>query len=227
MEDFARNTPGGMTEEAWILAGLKAATGTILDATYTREDGAEHHVGKLLIDARWGQTNPLVKEFCRRHPAAGTRLMAAQGYGSGTRRPPLRTLPAKPGMLDGTVWRILPPTDGDRWVTIDTNACKTLCASRLALPLGTAGGIELFGVDPREHALFADHCISEYPEEIAAGGLVYEIWNWPLPHSDNHWWDCLVGSLVAAMILGCRLAEWGTKPKGPRRRAGEPNVRYL
>jgi hypothetical protein len=140
---------------------------------------------------------------------ARTRLMAAQGYGSGTRKPPLRTLPKKPGMQDGLLWRILPPADGDRWVTIDTNAAKSVVASRLALPLGTPGGIELFGVDPREHAMLADHCIAEAPLEITAAGLTYDVWEWLLPHSDNHLWDCLVGALIAAMTLGCRLAEWG------------------
>jgi hypothetical protein len=213
MDDLAR-AAGGMSEEAWILAGLQRLTEQILGAVFIREDGAEHRVGQLLIDARWGQTNPLVKQFCRRHPANGTRVMAAQGYGSGTRKPPLRTLPLKPGTMDGTFWRILPPTSGDRWVTIDTNASKTLLASRLALPLGTAGGIELFGIDPREHTLFADHCTAEAPEEITAGGLTYEVWDWLLPHQDNHWWDCLVGAMVAAMKLGCYPEELA----GQRRR---------
>ncbi len=205
----------GLAEEARILASLNKLSEKLLGTLYRREDGAEFRVGQLLVDARWGQTNALVKQFCRRHQA-GARVMAAQGYGSGTRKPPLRTLPRKPGMRDGVIWRILPPTNGDRWVTIDANACKTLVASRLTLPLGTPGGIELFGVDPREHSMFADHCVSEVPEEITAGGLTYDIWDWPLPHSDNHYWDCLVGSMVGGMMLGCRLEEWGGVKKKMR-----------
>jgi len=212
MDDTA-GRQGGLTEEAWILAGLRELATGLLQSSYRREDGATLAIGQLLVDARWGQHNELVKSFCRRSVHGG-RLMAAQGYGSGTRKPPLRTLPLKPGTRDGNVWRILPATAGDRWVTIDANAAKSLLARRLAMPLGTPGGIELWGVHPGEHALFADHCVSETPQEISAGGLTYEVWDWPLPHADNHYWDCLVGSMVAGMMLGARVAEWGAiRPK--------------
>jgi len=188
MDDLATQQ-GGLTEEARLLAGLQTLTDALLAGVYRREDGAEMAIGQILIDARWGQQNELVKQFCRRQTHGG-RVLAAQGYGSGTRKPPLRTLPLKPGTRDGTYWRIAPPTAGNRWVTIDANAAKTLCANRLAMPLGTYGGIDLFGTEPQEHALFADHCVSEAPEEITATGLTYEVWNWLLPHLDNHYWDC-------------------------------------
>jgi hypothetical protein len=217
-----------MSMDAWLHAGLEALTNTLLAATFIREDDAEFHIGKLLIDARWGEANALVKQFCRRHPQAGRTVWAAQGYGSGSiRKPPLHTLPPKEGMIDGRVWRILPPTDGNRWVTIDTNACKSLVAARLAMPVATAGGIELFGSEPREHALFADHCISEAPQEITAAGLTYDAWEWLMPHADNHWWDCLVGSMVGALSAGCHVPEWGKPRRAPQRSPTAPRVQYL
>lgn len=211
----------GSTEDAWIQAGLRTLADAILGMTYRREDGAEMKVGMLLVDARWGEKNQLVKEFCRRHEQAGVRIMSSQGYGSGGVKPPLRLLTLKPGTREGAWWRIAPPVAGDRWVTIDTNQVKSFVLSRLLLPLATPGGLDLFGVDPREHSLFADHCVSEAPEPVSTRDITIDVWKWLLPHSDNHYWDCLCGCAVGASILGCRLPEWGEMTKRKRIRLSE------
>jgi phage terminase large subunit GpA-like protein len=211
-----------MTEDAWLLAGLTRLTDDLLAANFKREDGAEMHVGRLLIDARWGEKNALVKQFCRRHAQAGTRLLAAQGLGIGPAQKTFDEYRPEPGTRMGHGWRVAPPKEGDRWVTVDTNLCKSLTASRLALPLGTPGGIELFSVaDLRMHALFADHCVAEAPVETTAKGRTRDVWEWTLPHNDNHWWDCLVGSLVAALMLGCQVPEWGEAKRTGLRKPGE------
>jgi hypothetical protein len=197
----------GSTDDAWIAAGLVALFNAILGAKFVREDGSEMQVGKLLVDTHWGDKNILVKQVCRRHPQYPVRLFPAQGYGSSALRPELNALPLKDGTQRGLQWRVAPPQPGgDRWVTISTNWWKTMVANRLAMPLSTAGGIELFGLDPREHSLFADHCVAERPVPILAkGGEQRTLWDWPLPRPDNHWWDCLVGCAVGASMLGCQV----------------------
>lgn len=200
----------GTTEDAWILAGLTALTNSIVGASFIREDGAQMRIGQLLIDAKWGEKNELVKKFCRRHPQAGTVVWASQGYGIGPAQKDFSEYKPEPGTRHGYGWRIAPPKAGDRWVTIDTNTMKSFVAARLALPLGTPGGIDLFGLDPREHALFADHCVSEAPVEMTAKRGIgqmrtKDVWEWLMPHNDNHWWDCLVGCAVGASMLGCAI----------------------
>jgi hypothetical protein len=204
-------------EDAWIKHGIKTLTDAILSMRLRREDSAEVRIGMTLIDARWGEKSELVKEFVRRHADSGTRLMAAMGMGIGPAQKTFAEYNPEPGTRTGLAWRIAPPKQGcDRWVSIDTNWWKSLVAGRLALPSGTAGGIDLFGVDPREHALFADHCVSEAPVETTAKGRTRDVWEWLLPHSDNHYWDCLVGCAVGASMLGCRIAEFQDK-KQPKR----------
>jgi len=221
----------GTTEDAWILAGLTALTNAIYGMTFMREDGAEMHVHMVLIDAKWGEKNELVKQFCRRHPQAGTRLLASQGLGIGPAQKDFSEYRPEPGTRTGYGWRIAPPkVGGDRWITIDTNTMKSHVANRLALPLGTPGGIELFGLDPRDHALFADHCVSEAPMEMTAKRGIGQmrtktVWEWPLPHTDNHWWDCLVGTAAAASMLGCRIP--GIEKRARKRRMSAAELAAL
>lgn len=134
MADVLRKaTKAETNEDAWILAGLQAIVDKLLGLTFTREDGAELKIGMLLVDARWGEKNALVKQFCRRHPQANTRMMAAQGIGIGPAQKSFDEYNPEPGTRQGMGWRIAPPKAGDRWVTIDVNLIKSFTAGRLAL----------------------------------------------------------------------------------------------
>ena len=181
-------------------------------------------VGMTLIDAKWGEKNQLIKQFCRRHHEFGVRLMPAQGYGIGPAQKAFDEYKPEPGTRTGLAWRIGKPIGGDRWVTVDVNWWKSCVAAHLALPVNTPGGIELFGVDPRDHALWADHCISEAPVETTAKGRTRDVWEWLMPRSDNHYWDNLVGCAVGASMLGAQFPEVegkSYKPRGKRKTAQE------
>lgn len=205
-------------EDSWILRGLTDATGFLLGREFKREDGAVFRVGRLLIDCKWGQKAELVKAFCRRHSQAGSVVMAAQGLGIGAASKPFEFYRPEPGAQAGLHWRIPPPKDGSRWVTIDTNWWKSLAGSRLALPVGTPGGWELFGRDPRTHALFADHCTAEEPVEVTARDRTVDEWKWKPGRPDNHWWDALVGSAVAGSMLGATVDGVEVVSPGQRKR---------
>jgi hypothetical protein len=213
----------GMTEDAWILASLETLVTQLLTRTFMREDGFAMRIGKLLIDAKWGEKNKLVKSFVRRHPQANTIVFAAQGLGIGASSKPFYEYRPEAGAQMGLNWRIPPAQAGDRWVTIDTNWWKSFMAARLFMPVGTPGGWELFGDDPATHQLFADHCVAEEPIEVTAKGRTVDEWKWKPGRPDNHWLDCLVGSAVAGSMLGAA-PEGMEKPKPAPRPQPQPQT---
>jgi hypothetical protein len=219
-------TPG-LVEDAWILAGLKALVDDLLARGYRREDGAEMRIAKLYVDCKWGEKNRLVKAFCARHPQAGRTVWAAQGLGIGAASKPFDEYKPETGAEVGLHWRIGPAKDGYRWVTIDTNWWSSFAAGRLLMPAGTPGGWDLFGTSPRQHALFADHCVAEEPVEVTAKGRTVDEWKWKAGRPDNHYWDCLRGLAAAASKDGARPAgsELWTPPRRGRRKPPPP--RYL
>lgn len=205
---FAQNNPirsmsdahPGLVEDAWITAGLTAVVDGLLSRRFAREDGGTLAIGKLLVDVKWGEKNRLLKEFCRRHAAYPNVLFPAQGIGLGATSRPLDEYKPEPGAEVGLHWRIPPARGGDRWCTIDANWWKTFAATRLSAPPGTPGAWMLFGRDPAEHCLFVDHCCAERPDEITGRGRTVVVWS-QVPGQDNHYWDCLVNTAVAANIL--------------------------
>ncbi len=194
----------GATEDAWILAGLTSLCDSLLRSQYRREDGALLRIGRLLVDAKWGQKTELVKQFCRRHPQGGSIVLPSIGLGLGPTRKMFSDYRPETGATIGLNWRLSTQTDGHRMVTIDVNWWKTFTATRLGMSLGALGGWELFGRLPKEHSLFADHCVSEEPKTLLHKESKRErtVWEWKPGRPDNHWWDCLVGSAVAASMLG-------------------------
>jgi hypothetical protein len=89
-------------------------------------------------------------------------------------------------------------------VTFDADFGKSQVAQRLAVPLGTPGGFDLFGRDPRQHALLSEHCTAERSVQLTRGEARKESWELR-PNRDNHWWDNLVQCLIAGMLAGIAL----------------------
>jgi hypothetical protein len=217
-----------LTEDAWLLAGLRVLTDDLLGRSFRREDGATLRIGRLLIDAKWGQKTELVKQFCRRHPQGGSIVLPAMGIGLGPTRRSFSEYRKEPGAVIGVNWRLAVQTGGDRVLSIDTNWWKTFAATRLAMPTGTPGGWEMFGDNPKLHALFADHCVSEEPKTIIhkETGRERTIWEWKPGRPDNHYWDCMVGSAVAGSMLGATVPGVEAQPQR-RRPADRPTLEQL
>jgi hypothetical protein len=112
-----------------------------------------------------------------------------------------RTLTDKqppPGERQGPNWRTS-TIERVKHLQWDTNAWKTMTAGRLKLPATDATAITIHSGKP--HDLLADHLASEYPTRAISKERACDLWSLT-PGRDNHWWDGLVGSAVAASFIG-------------------------
>jgi hypothetical protein len=73
-----------------------------------------------------------------------------------------------------------------------------------------------------EHDLLFDHLTNEYPVRTeSARGRTVDEWKLSGTRFENHWWDCMVGSAVAASISGVSPAATETGGRA-RRKASLP-----
>ena len=88
----------------------------------------------------------------------------------------------------------------------DVNYWKTFLMRRFEVPRGDAGSFTLHAGGPRLHQMIADQLTSEVPREMEDIGTGNRVIEWTNPrHNDNHFFDCLVGCVVGASMLGCSL----------------------
>jgi len=205
-----------------IVAGLVELIGELLGRQFEREDGQQMQIGLLLVDSGY---KPDVVHEAIRLSGQLARARPSLGRPVGASHRPIAEYTYKPGDRRGHFLglfrrqgRILPI------VEFDANYYKSLLRNGLAAGIGESGGINLYGGDPGVHRLLAEHCTAEYPVVTQGQGRKLEEWKLR-PNRENHWWDCLVGSAVAASILGCKLAaDVQQIPKAKRRRK---RVSYL
>jgi hypothetical protein len=84
--------------------------------------------------------------------------------------------------------------------------------------MGDRGCLSLFGTNAETHRMFAEHLTSEYFIKTEARGRNVDEWKQRPEQPDNHWFDCLVGSAVAASIQGCILPGTDLQVTTSRRR---------
>ena len=215
---LGRAAPGAGLEGS-IYAGLEKLTGDYLARKWRRDDGAELQIERCLIDANWGQSTDVVYQFCRQS-AHSAIVMPSHGRYVGASSVPFSEYKRKRGERVGHHWRI-PNTQGRRQVRhvlIDTNYWKSFIHARLAVAMGDAGCLSLFGRKSAEHQLLAEHLTAEYRVRTEARGRVVDEWKLRAGGPDNHWLDCLVGCAVAASIQGAILPGTDAKAPPARRR---------
>ncbi|MBN8603500.1 MAG: phage terminase large subunit family protein, partial [Planctomycetes bacterium] len=113
----------------------------------------------------------------------------------------------RPGDRVGLNWRI-PNVHGKRairHVVYDANWWKSFINARLRVSMGDRGCLSLFGTNAETHRMLAEHLTSEYFVKTEARGRSVDEWKQRPEQPDNHWFDCLVGSAVAASMQGCLL----------------------
>jgi hypothetical protein len=87
-------------------------------------------------------------------------------------------------------------------VVYDTNWWKSFINARLRVSMGDRGCLSLFGTNTETHRMLAEHLTSEYFVKTEARGRAVDEWKQRPEQPDNHWFDCLVGSAVAASMQG-------------------------
>ncbi|MCX7806211.1 MAG: phage terminase large subunit family protein, partial [Planctomycetota bacterium] len=210
--------------EGAIYAGLEAVAESCMGREWRRDDGAAMRIGLCMIDANWGTSTDVVYQFCRQSAHAAV-LLPSHGRFVGAASRPFREYSKRPGDRLGLNWYI-PGVQGKRairHVTFDSNWWKSFVHARLAVAMGDKGCLSLFGRNPEEHRLLADHLTSEYRVKTEGRGRVVDEWRLRPEASDNHWLDCLVGCAVAASVQGAILPGTDERPapKGSRVRLSE------
>jgi hypothetical protein len=156
-----------------------------------------------LIDANWGQSTDLVYQFCRQSKHAAVTI-PSHGRFVGASSLPFSEYRRRPGDRVGLNWRI-PNVHGKRairHVVYDTNWWKSFINTRLRVSMGDRGCLSLFGTNAETHRMLGEHLTSEYFIKTEARGRSVDEWKQRPEQPDNHWFDCLVGSAVAASMQG-------------------------
>ncbi len=192
--------------EGQIYHGLENLTRQLMGRTFRREDGAELHIDRCVIDANWGQSTDVVYQFCRQSEFSA-RILPSHGRYVGASSMPFSEYRRKRGDRVGHHWRI-PNVQGrrqTRYVLIDTNYWKSFVQQRLGVAMGDPGCLSLFGHEEKDQQLLADHLTAEFRVKTIARGRAVDEWKLRASKPDNHWLDCLVGCAVAASIQGATL----------------------
>jgi hypothetical protein len=194
---------GASSLEGAIHAGLTAITEAILGRTYLRDDGVEMKVGICLIDSAWGSQTDTVYNFCRQNKYSG-HVYPSRGLFIKPDGVPLTRAKKKKQERIGHNWRMSPAPNNPRLrlVQYDANYFKSFVHERLKTMAGEPGCLSLFGGNPKQHGVIAEHIVAERARRVvsATRGAV-DVWS-QIPGRDNHYLDCLAGNCVGASILG-------------------------
>lgn len=191
----------GFSEPQLVFAGLRALTAELLEKTYTRQDiGDPVRIELCMVDAGW-QTDA-VHQFCRQSQHAAI-LLPSQGYATTSNTRAMDDWTGRPNERVGRCWRMSAPAAGrGKALLFDPDFWKSHVADRLLTPPGGAGCLQLFGDNPAAHQMFADHCTAEYATRIQARGREFDKWSVRPDHRENHLFDAVVGTAVAASVQG-------------------------
>jgi len=194
-----------------VVSGLVQLLDDLNARDWRRDDGAAMKIDRILIDAGYATTT--VYQACRR--LGSPAMLPSKGVGITASKKPMIALKRKKGELIGDAWMI-PSVKGTRelrHVVIDTNTWKTNAQARLGIPVGDPGAISLFGSKAGGHRLLSEHLAAEYSIKTEGQGRTVHEWKLPTNRPDNHWLDCLVGSMVGASMMGARLPGQATAAK--------------
>lgn len=196
--------PGTGLEGA-IYAALRDLTGDLLSRPWRREDGAELHIERALIDSGWGRSTDVIFQFCRESTYAAV-LFPSKGQGITAAQRPFSEYRRNQGDKIGFNWMIpnVRKKRSIRYILYDTNFWKSFFRERLLTAPGDPGSLTVYGSDEEHHRNLAEQLSSEISEPTAGRGRRVDIWKM-IPGRDNHWLDCIVGNQVAASERGCSL----------------------
>lgn len=203
-------------ETQWT-EGLSALVGQLAGHEWQRMDGTTLRLGRLIIDANYGESTKAVKRFCLTSPHSAI-LQAAHGKGIKAGDSPMGQWPVQQGERRGHNWMLRPDKEakGLRHLLIDTNYWKSFVHKRLKMLPSSRGSLSLWGNDPRTHEMLADQLTAEFPVHTAGRQRELDEWTIKPGNPDNHLFDCLVGCAVGASMLGSIVSS--NMAQAPRKR---------
>lgn len=211
--------------EAALYNGASNLFFDMFSREYLREDGVEIPLKRLLIDANWGQSTDIIYK-CVADSDYRNYITPAHGQYLGASSKPWGERKFNKGDFVGNHW--LSPNKAERHkirhVVFDSNFWKSAFFARITAHPGDVGRLTIDGAAD-EHTLFAQHLSAEYAVPTEARGRRVDEWKLREAHyTDNHWFDCAVGSCVAASMCGAKLPVVGEPMQVQRRkRIGEYN----
>lgn len=222
----------GETER--LYAGLTALTDQVLGRTYLRETNAEPvKIERCLIDAGWKPET--IYKFIRESKHASV-MYPSKGIGRSNTAAGVAAWKPRAGERVGFHWRLtLTETGRGRQVQFDSDEWKTALFDRLTTSPGGRGRLTLFTHEPNkltaDHEMLGQHCAAEtaQPYTLPLRGQTFEKWSERPNHPDNHLFDCLTGTLVAASVQGLIWSPSGsaTKPLPQKSSVGGPKLSEL
>jgi len=200
----------GMGRSGRIYQGLTDLAAMYLGREYTRDDGAIMRISRCHIDANWGPETPVVYRFCRQSAYANI-LTPCHGRGIVASQMPMSSRKSDSGEKPGLEWYISSNKNkrGVRFCAYDVNFWKTFVAQRLKTAQGDPGALTIYGSKPHQHETITGHICAEYFTPTSGQGRRVDVWQLRPQHPDNHWWDCIVGTAVAASVDGVTLEAIG------------------
>lgn len=165
---------------------------------FKRPDGAEIKIARVLVDARFRPADVEAGIIA----SAATNATPSFGVGIRAKDVPLKLRKNWKG-THGHHWIVQKPQDRTLLsVFIDTNYWKSQTYNALAVNAGHPHAVYLYKAPISKHSCLADHLTAERAVRVEARGRSIDEWELEKQGRDNHWLDCLVGSMVAASVSG-------------------------
>lgn len=206
----------GVSEESRIYEGLTSLANEILGTTYVRADGLGMRIERMLVDS--GAWTDTIYKWCR-ETNWRDRVTPSKGRSVGAAKVPMSEYKPREGERVGHNWVMTTIGRGSiaaRLIQPDTYYWKTQLYRKIKAGRADKGTLTLFGKS-HEHPTLAAHCTAEIAKQTFGNGR--SLWEWiAKPNKDNHWWDCLVGNLVAASLQGVVLEAAQAKPVVKKRK---------
>ena len=207
--------------ETCIRSGLTWLTTAILETEYVTEDGASIFVDKLAIDARWGLSTEIIRQWVRESKHRN-RIHPSMGKYIGPNAKDWQKIGTNARDKDGVRVALMTPKKvargGRREMIYDSNYWKSYLAERLMANQESPTAMVFFDAPPHQHRMIAEHCYAEEPFRVInkAGKEMIE---WRVRRqglSDNDFWDCLVGCCALGSITGAETHVGNRKAIGAR-----------
>lgn len=188
---------------------------------------AKNKVERVFVDANWNITSESVFAFTQKYETRG--VWATIGAGISASGLPMDQWAKRDHEVKGLNWLRRPATPrGNRGkhYTFDTNFWKSLVAERLVAPTGSKNALLLPGHHNSKYQLLADHLSSEYPTTTFGRNRYIDEWK-QRPGTNNHFFDCLILSAVAASTCGLSPHAINTALDGLSSAVAPPKVRKV